>query len=260
MSIYSSKYPQEYYVYAYIRDKSSSNGAAGTPYYIGKGSGKRAWNKAHNVRLPPDSWRIVILESNLTEIGALALERRLIRFWGRLDIGTGCLYNKTDGGEGTSGYRHTDVTKQRIGDTSRGKVIPDEVKAKTRATKLGKPLPHGTGVKIGNKLRGRHWFNNGIVQEYLFECPEGWARGKLTKRKKNPNRPMKPRPPNSAESNLKRSETLQGKPKTDSHANNISKARKGMKFSQTHLDNLKKARAARAAREALLKMDQQDQN
>lgn len=91
-----------YYVYAYLRSTNSKTAKAGTPYYIGKGKDRRAWSKDHLVNLPNNRHNIVILESNLTEIGAFALERRYIKWYGRKDIGTGILQNKTDGGEGFS--------------------------------------------------------------------------------------------------------------------------------------------------------------
>jgi hypothetical protein len=98
----SSKDIYRFYVYAYLRSSDSNTAKAGTPYYIGKGCGNRAWAKHSNVSKPKDITKIVILESNLSEIGSLAIERRLISWWGKKND-NGILLNKTDGGNGFAG-------------------------------------------------------------------------------------------------------------------------------------------------------------
>jgi hypothetical protein len=85
----------KFYTYAWLRED-------GTPYYIGKGSGDRAWKrsrKGRSVKMPPKE-RILILKQNLTEEEAYKHEIYMIALYGRKDIGTGILRNLTDGGEG----------------------------------------------------------------------------------------------------------------------------------------------------------------
>jgi hypothetical protein len=106
-------YQLDYYVYAYLREN-------GSPYYIGKGKKYRAWHHGKNdvVSPPKDKSRIIFIERNLSDIGALALERRMILWYGRLDLGTGILRNKTDGGDGVSGRKvsqETIATKRKTG-------------------------------------------------------------------------------------------------------------------------------------------------
>lgn len=140
-----------FYVYAYLREDNS-------PYYIGKGKDNRAWKKGEGEIYPPrNKSKIVIMENNLTEIGALSLERRYIKWYGRKDNGTGILRNKTDGGEGASGVRRSEEYKQRAsarmlgaGNHWRNKKHKEETLLKMR-----KPKPEGFGLKISAYQKGR---------------------------------------------------------------------------------------------------------
>jgi len=115
--------PNIYYVYAYVRSKDSTTAKAGTPYYIGKGSGKRAWAK-HHFQIPSNKKQIVILETNLSEVGAIAIERRLIRWYGRKDLATGILLNQTDGGDG--GQNISQETRLKRSNALKGKYVGEK--------------------------------------------------------------------------------------------------------------------------------------
>ena len=156
-----------YYVYAYLRNKDSITAKAGTPYYIGKGKQNRVYAK-HSVTVPKDRSNIIILELNLTEIGALALERRMIRWYGRKDLGTGILLNLTDGGDGTSGYSHSLNTKEKMSIAQKGRtgnIHSINTKNKMSLSKVGKkraPFSEETKAKMSVTRKGliREPFND----------------------------------------------------------------------------------------------------
>jgi hypothetical protein len=90
------------YVYMY-KDKD------GTPYYIGQGSTGRAlaWQKKPMTweHIPPyNSNTLHFVDVDLTVEEADELETFLIEELGRVDMGTGPLLNRTNGGKGRSGY------------------------------------------------------------------------------------------------------------------------------------------------------------
>lgn len=137
-----------YYVYQYLRTD-------GSPYYIGKGCRKRAWDKRRRY-YPGDASRVKILKENLTEQEAWDLEIELIAKYGRKDLGTGILYNQTDGGEGSSGLKHTDAFKKHISevmkDISKSQEWRQNLSEKVRLT-MNDPefiLEHTKRIKEGH--------------------------------------------------------------------------------------------------------------
>lgn len=143
-----------FYTYAYLRSKDSPSGKVGTPYYQGKGCGDRAYMKHKGIPVPKDRKYIIIQESNLTELGAFALERRYIRWYGRKDNGTGILLNRTDGGEGSSGYRHTDEQRKSASIRNIGKKLSIETINKISISKSGDNCTLETRKRLSESKRG----------------------------------------------------------------------------------------------------------
>ncbi len=96
---------QKYYTYAYLRED-------GTPYYIGKGSGNRLYSYNRSINRPKDKSRIIILKDGMSEEDSFRHEIYMIHVLGK-KINGGLLHNKTDGGEGVSGYVMSDETRKK---------------------------------------------------------------------------------------------------------------------------------------------------
>jgi|ERR1035437_3507672 hypothetical protein len=100
----------QFYTYQYVRLDESL-------YYVGKGCNGRAWISHKGHRPPKDSSRIHV-QYWRDEATAFAYEVYLIDFWGRKDLGTGCLRNQTDGGDGCSGRVLSSETKKKMSDAN----------------------------------------------------------------------------------------------------------------------------------------------
>ena len=148
------KNPKRFYTYAYLR-------LDGTPYYIGKGQRDRAYSKNHNGIFVPSKDRILFLKKNLTEEEAFKHEIYMIAVFGRKDLGTGILHNKSAGGEGTSN-------------------ISEEVRNKMRNKKIGKSLSESHRKKLSKVRKGNRRWNNGVIEKLCKECPgDEWVLGRL---------------------------------------------------------------------------------
>ena len=71
---------------------------------------------------------------------ACELEQLMIQEYGRIDLGTGCLVNLTDGGEGSFGIKQSQETINKRANSNRGKKRTDETRAKISQALTGKKL------------------------------------------------------------------------------------------------------------------------
>ena len=122
-----------YYTYAYLREDK-------TPYYIGKGKDDRIYSTNRRIKPPKDKSRIIYLKQNLTETEAFRHEIYMISVFGRKDLGTGILYNMTNGGDGSSGWVPSEEYRKKMSEAKKGKTHSEDSKKKMSVAQKGKTL------------------------------------------------------------------------------------------------------------------------
>lgn len=155
---------ENFYTYLWLRED-------GTPYYVGKGKGRRGYrSEAHGVHKPEIKERILIQEFE-SEKDAFEAEKFFIAFYGRKDLSEGCLRNLTSGGDGPSGAKVSEETRKKmssarkgilkseehrrkIGEAHKGKIISEITRKKISKTKLGTSLSEEHRIKIGEANKG----------------------------------------------------------------------------------------------------------
>jgi len=187
----------EFYIYIYLDPRTSGQYCYENfsflykPMYVGKGSNERWKEIGENRRsdyfirkinkIKSSGLELIFfkLYENLNEEKSFEKEVELIN---EINIkNPGILVNITDGGEGISGYKHTEETKQKLSEINRGENHPN----------FGKHLLKETKNKIGEKNRKnfsyiknefekrkyillseeKDYKNNETILEYT--CPKG---------------------------------------------------------------------------------------
>jgi group I intron endonuclease len=192
----------KFYVYLHIKESD------GTPFYIGKGSGKRSeskkgrstwWKKT----VDKHGFDIILLEEDLTEEESFQREKYWIDRIGRIDLGKGTLVNMTDGGDGTSGYVFSDDLKKQISDSLKGNIPwnkgvvgkqkhTDEYKQNMSKRLLknhplkGKKLSEEHRKNLSESLKGREVWNTGkkLSEEHIEKLRKSHTGYKHTEEQK----------------------------------------------------------------------------
>jgi hypothetical protein len=129
-----------YYIYFWLREN-------GTPYYVGKGKEDRAFvNYSHTVSRPVNK-ELILLQNCDSETEAFEMERFFVSYYGRLDVGTGILRNRSDGGDGNSGAVWTSESRKRLSRCKMG-----------NKNRLGIPPTKAAKDKISEKIK-KLWEN-----------------------------------------------------------------------------------------------------
>lgn len=136
-------------LYTHVRDDKNEI------FYIGIGNPSRPyckhgrndiWNKITN----KTSYKIKIIYTNLTNKEAKELEKELIRYYGKLCEGTGCLANISDGGDNINSSKYT---ANKISKSLTGRQLTINHKKNISLSHTGKVLSKNTRNKISSKLK-----------------------------------------------------------------------------------------------------------
>ena len=120
---------------------------------------------------------------------------------------------QTTTGFTTQDFKHTNESKSKIGKASSERERTLDTRRKSSESNLGQKRTEETRKKNSEAARGKKWWYNPLTRESTMsrECPgEDWKTG----------RPKLP--PQRKEANQARSETLRGRPKSDTHKKNLS--------------------------------------
>ena len=216
--------PKRFYTYAYLRENR-------TPYYVGKGGGNRLYEKHQKgIYVPKDKNRIIFLKQNLTEEEAFKHEIYMIAVFGRKDLGTGILRNRSDGGEGVSGLIHSEETKIKLSESHKGE----------KNHNYGKTFSEETRKKLSETHKGKFSWNYGKTHSEetkakMSEVKKGKthseeSRRKMSEAKKNQSEESRRKMSEAHKANKTKPPSRKGVILSEETKRKMSEAKKGTKW------------------------------
>lgn len=212
----------------------------GKPFYVGKGNGKRAYNfycrsTWHKNIVAKHGRANILIEiiNCFNESQAFDLEKIYIKQFKNDGI---CLVNLTDGGEGSSGYKPTDQTKQKLKKTPEQRAVLSELakgRKQSEETKLKKKASM-TGLKRSDEFKEKQR-QNALGKKHSEESKAKIAASKIGKTSWN-----------------------KGKKFSDESKQKMSQAKKGKKQNSNHIE--KRIAASVAARKQNKELKLQNKN
>ena len=145
--------------YVYIHRRNDISNEHESVFYVGIGTKKRVYQKISRNRF----WKNIvnkhgftgfIIKDNLTWQEACSIEKDLIKFYGRSDLGLGNLCNLTDGGDGQLGCYPSEETRGKMRKNNKhtktflGRQLTEEHKRNISKGSIGKKMSKETILKM----------------------------------------------------------------------------------------------------------------
>lgn len=152
-----------FYVYRHIRSDTN------LPFYVGKGQKTRAWSTkgrtTYWLNNAKYGYRVEIVSNFKDESDALEFEKKLILLYKSFGF---CKANLADGGKGTSGFKLSKETKDKIRCKLLGTRLSEEHKSKLKLKRAGRTPTLGIKREIKSNLKTKY-----SCQKYEYETPRG---------------------------------------------------------------------------------------
>jgi len=173
---------KKYYVYTHSRNDDNSY------FYVGKGTGKRAWSKYDRNNL----WHKIVKKHGYTvkiegyfddEEQAFWYEKYLISVFRNREYK---LANFTDGGDGVSGYKHTEETRKKLSEISKEKYSNEEYAKKM--AQIRKEQWTEEAREKASKSSAKVWSKEDVKKQHSEKLKKAYSSEEMRKVQANRNK------------------------------------------------------------------------